>query len=150
MTSQPLPEQAPAADPASGPAPEADAIGPLGVIRILYAAGEALMTQAALHGELVRIELAEQKKRLLQMLACILLGFVGALCVLLLVAALVLAFSWNTGYRIPVAIGLVVVYGIGTGLAVWRLRTLSVQSSQAFAASREELAADLAMLRSRM
>ncbi len=150
MTGQPTEEQAPASGPETGPFPEPAAIGALDVIRILFSAGEALVAQAALHGRLVRIELAEQKKRLLQMLVCILLGFVGALCVLLLVAALVLAFSWNTDYRIHAAIGLVIVYGIGTGLAVWGFRRLSARSSQAFAATREELAADLAMLRSRM
>ncbi len=48
------------------------------------------------------------------------------------------------------AIAVVGVFALVTGLAVWRLRMLSALGSQSFAATREEIAADLALLRSRI
>lgn len=130
--------------------PDATAINPLDVVRLLRSAGAALFTQASLHGQLARVEWAEEKNRLLHMLVTGLLAFAGLLCVMLLVGALVLAFSWNSGYRIPAAIGLVVAYGLATGFAWSRFRALSARGSQSFAATREELAADLALLRSKI
>lgn len=148
MTPQPPPEES--REPDSGPAADTPPISPFAVLRALFLAGDSLLTQAALHGQLVRIEWTEQKKRLLQMLACILIGFVGLLCLLLFAGALALAFSWNTEYRIPVALTMVVVYGLVATLAWFRFRALSARSSQAFEATRDELAADLELLRSRM
>ena len=49
-----------------------------------------------------------------------------------------------------VAWGLVAAYGLIVAFAWHRLRTLSARSSQAFAATREELAADLALLKERL
>lgn len=137
-------------EPESGPAPDSTPISPFAVLRILFLAGDSLLTQATLHGQLARIEWMEQKKRLLQMLTCILIGFVGMLCVLLFAGAVALAFSWNTGYRLPVALALVFTYGLIATLAWLRFRALSARSSRAFEATRDELAADLELLRSRL
>ncbi len=129
---------------------DSPAINPLDVVRMLRSAGAALFSQAALHGQLARVEWAEEKDRLLKLLLVGLLGFAGLLCVMLFAGALVLAFSWDTAYRIPAAIALIVAYGLGTGFAWSRLQLLSAQGSQAFAATREELAADLSLLKSKL
>ncbi len=119
---------------------------PFDAIRILNSAGGALFAQARLHGQLARVEWQEEKIRLLKMLVAVLLGFVGLLCFLLFAGMAVLAFSWDSAYRIPVAVILVAVYALGTALA-WRwFKGLSARV--AFAATREELAADLALIRS--
>jgi uncharacterized membrane protein YqjE len=59
---------------------------------------------------------------------------------------LVLAFSWETAYRIQAIIALITLYGFGIGVAWRRLDSLSALSDQAFAATREELAADIALI----
>ncbi len=123
---------------------------PLDVVRILRSAGSALFAQASLHGQLARVEWAEEKSRLLQMLVFGLLGFAGLLCVLLAAGALVLALSWDTPYRIAAAVALLAVYGLIAGFAWVRLKTLSARGNQAFAATREELAADIALLKSNL
>lgn len=123
---------------------------PLDVVRILRSAGSALFTQVTLHGQLARVEWAAEKTRLLRMLVIGLLGFAGLLCVMLAAGALVLAFSWDTPYRIAAAIALLAAYGLVVGFAWIRLRALSAQSSQTFAATREELAADIALLKSNL
>ena len=130
--------------------PDATQFNPLDAVRILRSAGSALFTQATLHGQLARVEWAEEKARLLRMLVVGLLGFASLLCVMLAVGALVLAFSWDTAYRIPAAVALLAAYGLGAGFAWVRFKALSAQSSQAFAATREELAANLALLKSNL
>jgi uncharacterized membrane protein YqjE len=126
------------------------AIHPLDAIRLLRSAGGTLFSQAALHAQLARVEWEEEKGRLLKMLLVILLGFAGALCVMVFIGVLVLAFSWETAYRIPASIGLIAVYALGVVIAWRRLQALSALSGQAFAATREELAIDIAMIRSKL
>lgn len=123
---------------------------PLDVVRILRSAGAALFTQATLHGQLARVEWAEEKTRLQQMLMFGLLGFAFLMCMMLAAGAAVLAFSWDTTYRVPVAIALLAAYGLGAVYAWVRFKAFSAQGSQAFAATREELAADLALLKSNL
>ncbi len=125
-------------------------INPLDAIRLLRSAGKALFAQASLHAQLARVEWTEEKSRLQKMLAAALLGLACALCVMLIVGALALAFSWGTPYRIPVALALIAVYAAGVAVAWRRFKTLSALSGQAFAATREELAIDLAMIRSKL
>jgi len=79
-----------------------------------------------------------------------LLGFASLLCVMLFLGALLLAYSWETEYRILAVMALIAVFGLAAGIAWRRLQALSAQSSQAFAATREELAADLALLKSKL
>jgi uncharacterized membrane protein YqjE len=117
-------------------------------LRLLLAAGGALFTQAGLHGQLAQLEWAAEKVRLQQMLLTGLLGFASLLSSMIFVGALVMAMSWDTAFRIPAIIAVVAVYGLATGLAWRRLRSLSAQGKQAFAATREEFAADMALLRS--
>ena len=121
----------------------------LDAVRVLHSAGGALFVQAGLHGQLARVEWEEEKNRLLKMLAVTLLGFACLLCVLLFAGGLVLAATWETAYRIHAVAGLLVLYAVGTAAAWRRFHALSALSGQIFAASREEFAADAAMLRTR-
>ncbi len=120
----------------------------LDAVRLLHAAGGALLVQAALHGQLARLEWAHEKNRLLKMLAIALLGFASLLCVTLLISALLLALYWDTTYRIPVALALIALHGVGVGVAWHRFQGLLALGSQSFSATRKELAADIALLRS--
>lgn len=127
--------------------PDSAGINPLSAARILTSAGAALFTQATLHGELVRIEWAEERSRLLKMLVVTLLGFACLLCALLSAGALLVSVYWDTTVRIPVAMTVVAVYVLGTAIAWRRFQALSALSDHGFAATREELAADVALLR---
>ena len=84
------------------------------------------------------------------MLLTSLLGFACLLCSLLFIGALVLALTWDTALRVPSALLLVTIYLTGFGFAWHRLQGLSARSALAFAATREELAADAALLRSKL
>ncbi len=113
--------------------------------RILQAAGGPLLSQAKLHAKLAGIEWQEEKNRLLRMLAAALLGFACLLCALLFAGALALAMTWDTPYRVPTIAALVILSSLGL-VAAWRY--FKAQSAlESFAASREELAADSALLK---
>ena len=130
--------------------PDSTAINALGAIRTLRSAGGALIDQVALHGQLAQVEWGEEKNRLLRMLAGAALGFACLLCVMLSLGVLALALCWETVYRIPSAALLVALYGLGIGFAWRRFAALSALGGQSFAATRIELAADLALLRSKL
>jgi len=131
-------------------APRPASISPLDVVRILRSAGSSLLTQAGLHGQLARVEWAAEKNRLTGLLIAALIVGIGVLCTLLMAGALVLAFSWDTPYRIPAALGLVLFYAACAGFAWLRFKNLSARGREAFAGTREEIAADLALIRSRL
>jgi uncharacterized membrane protein YqjE len=118
--------------------------------RILRTAGGELCTQAALHGELARIEWAAEKQRLLRRLSLLAVGFALGACALLALGALALVLAWETPWRVTVAAALPLVYLGLAALAAWRLQVDAANSGPAFAATRQELAADLALLRSRL
>lgn len=116
-------------------------------LRLLFSAGGPLLTQAGLHGQLARLEWAEEKSRLQRMLIITLLGFASLLSSMIFIGILVIATTWDTVYRLPAIIAVVAMYGLATGFAWRRLRSLSALGIEAFAATREEFAADMALLR---
>ena len=123
------------------------ALNPLEALRMLQAAGGALFAQTLLHAELAGVEWQEEKNRLLRMLAIALLGFACLLCTLIFAGGLALATTWETAYRVPTAAALVVLFCCCT-VTAWRgFQAQAALGKQSFAASREELAADTAVLR---
>lgn len=125
----------------------AGVLGPLDAIFMLQAAGGALLVQAVLHGQLAVIAMEEEKHRLLGLLAVTLVGFACLLCALLFAGALAVSATWETGYRVHALAGLVVLFGLGTAAAWQRFGARSTAGGDAFAASREEFAADVALLK---
>jgi uncharacterized membrane protein YqjE len=114
---------------------------------MLQDAGGAMFIQALLHGQLAAIEWEEERRRLLKMLAIGLIGFACLLCAVLFMGGLAISVTWDTGYRAHALAALVLLFTFGTAVAWWRLEKRSAAGGQAFAASREELAADAAMLK---
>lgn len=122
----------------------------MAMIRLLRVTGETLAPQAGLYGQLVRVEWAQERRRLLRMLLFVLAGFAGLLGAGLLVAALVLAASWRTAFWIPSILALIALFAGVAAIAWARLQSLSRQGDQAFSATFEELGCDLAAIRSRL
>ena len=116
----------------------------------LRLAGKALFSQATLHGQLALIEWAEEKNRLLNLFMMVLLGFACLLCVMVFVGVLALRLSWATAYCIPILMLMIAIYGLGIGMAWRRFQHFYAQGSQAFSASRDELAADAALFKSKL
>jgi len=133
--------------PAPPPTTASAGLDPLDLLRILRAAGGPLFAQALLHGKLAGVEWEEEKNRLLRMLAAALFGFACLLCALLFAGGLVLAATWETAYRVPALATLVILFGFGAVAAWRRFKAWSALADQSFAASREELAADAAVLK---
>ena len=74
---------------ASPASEETASISPLDALHVLRSAGDALFDQALLYGRLLRIEWAEEKKRLLTMFMVTLLCFACLLCLMIFAGGLV-------------------------------------------------------------
>jgi uncharacterized membrane protein YqjE len=130
--------------------PESASISTAQLLRIVHTAGGALLLQTGLYGQLLRLEWAQEKARLLKLVMATLLGCVCLLGLLAALGTLLLAVYWDTPYRIRAVSALVIACGLGVALAWRSFRTQSALGSGRFAASRSELAADLKLLRSQL
>jgi uncharacterized membrane protein YqjE len=118
--------------------------------QLLRSAASALLAQGALHAELAQVEWAEEKRRLLRMVITLLAGSLCLFCGLCSFSAAALVYSRDTPWQNPVLLGLVLFY-CGATLTAWRhFLSLAARGNQAFADTRAELAADLALIRSRL
>lgn len=124
-------------------------MNPMRVLHILRLAGAALFSQAALHGQLLRVEWAEEKSRLTSLAAVAAIGMACLLCMMMFAGGLIVALSWDSAYRIAAVVGVIVLYALGVVIAWYKVKALAAQGAQAFAATREELAADFEVFRSR-
>jgi uncharacterized membrane protein YqjE len=129
---------------------EAASINTAELLRMLRTAGGAMLLQAGLHGQLLRVEWAQEKSRLLKLVMATLLGFVSVLGLLATLGILVLAIYWDTPYRILAVLALVALCALGMAFAWRQCRSQAALGSNSFAASRSELAADLELLRSQL
>ena len=123
---------------------------PLSAFRLLRSAGGALFAQAALHSQLARVEWAEEKIRLTRIAIAAVLAVLSALCLLLLVSLIVLALSWNTPYQMVVIAAVLLVYILLLAISARVLSRQIALGALSFAATREEIAADLAMIKARL
>ncbi len=145
MTATVVPQSDPTAPEAH--TDSATFINPLMVLHLLRSAGGGLLAQLALYGQLFNVEWALEKRRLFRTVVTGMLAFALLLCLLSLVVVLVLALSWDTPYRIPAVIALVLATTSALAI-VWRhFMMLQLQGQQAFIAIRQELADDLALLK---
>lgn len=109
--------------------------------------GGALLTQATLHAELLGEAWLVEKDRLRGLAVASLLLATCLICTSLAVGALVVSISWDTAQRVPIVAGLLIAYGLAT-VAAWRSLSRQVLiRNEVLAASRDELAADLRLLR---
>ncbi len=123
---------------------------PLGIIRLLRATANALVTQLELYGQLARIEWEQEKNRMMRMLAIALLGFACLLCFLLFMGILAITVTWATDYRIATIIAFMALYALGFASAWYQVKRLAARGSETFAATREEMTADLALIKSKL
>lgn len=123
---------------------------PLSALRLLRSAGGALFAQAALHGQLARVEWEEEKIRLMRIAIAALISLVSAICLLLLGSLVVVALSWNTAFQIPVVSAVLALYLLAFFFAMRTLTRQIALGSLSFAATREEIAADLALLKAKL
>lgn len=120
----------------------------LDAVRILRSAGGALLDQAALHGQLAQLEWEQEKTRLLRMLFVILLGVSCLICAMLFAGAVLLMAAWQTQYRLHAAAALTLIFALGVAIAWRRFQAWSALGGRVFETSREQFAADRAVLTS--
>lgn len=122
----------------------------LEIIQRLRALAKIVFAQLELHGKLAKVEWAEEKHRLQQLFITALVAFSCLLCALLFAGFFVIALSWDTDYRLIAIAGTFGFYSLVLGYCIYRFSLLAARGSLTFAATREEVAADLALLRSQL
>ncbi len=142
--------ESPEAGPADLLVADVSGVNAMRVLRLLRSASAAVFAQANLHSRLAGIEWAQEKRRLAWMLIALLFAMACLLCLLLVGGAVLLLAFWDSTHRASAIIALLAIYGLGALLAGWLITVLSRQGGQAFAATREEIAADIAMIRSKL
>lgn len=120
------------------------------VIQRLRTTAKIIIERLELHGKLISVEWAEEKQRLAQLLVVLLLGMSCMFCLILFVGVLTVALGWATEYRIITIATILSLYAAGLVLCVYRFRILVFRGANAFAATREEISADLALIRSQL
>jgi len=136
--------------PESTSASASASFNPLSALRLLRSAGKALLGQAGLYGQLARLEWVEEKHRLMKMLVAGMLLFACLLCFMFFAGFLVLALSWNTPYFFAAIILMIAIYALGLGIAMHILKTHASQGEKSFMATRQEFAADIALIKSKL
>jgi len=122
----------------------------LEIIQRLRALAKILFVQLELHGKLAKVEWAEEKNRLQQLFTMAGVGFACLLCALLFAGVFVVALGWDSDYRLVTIAAMFGLYSLGLAYCIYRISVLAARGAITFAATREEIAADLALIRSQL
>jgi len=109
-----------------------------------------LFAQLELRGRLIKIEWLQEKNRIQQIMCFALVGFAFLICSLLSLGFFVIAISWTSEYRLISIAMVFAFYMAGLGYCWIKLNTLMAKAVNSFAVTREEFAADLALIRSQL
>lgn len=120
-------------------------IHPLEWMRFVQASLPTLVDHARLTLELADLEWQQEKQRLRRVTLMVALAAVSGLFFVAVVTAVIILLTWLTPYRFVAIALLLLIYALGVGWAVLRLRRLS--GNESFAATRAELARDMALFR---
>jgi uncharacterized membrane protein YqjE len=110
----------------------------------------AFSAQAALHGQLARLEWAVETARWARMAVAGLLAFASALCLLLAIGAVALLWFWNTQYRVGGCVAVVLGYAVLLMVCLRSLQNSIREGANSFSATRVEIAADIALLKANL
>jgi len=109
----------------------------------------ALLEQGSLYSQLAWVELAVEKRRLMRMLLLLLVGVSLLTSLLVSLTIVLLLISWDTPNRGSVLIFAGIVYCAGFIAILLGFNALARKGNMAFSDTREELAEDLELIRSR-
>ncbi len=118
---------------------------PGGVFHSLRNIGPSLIGLLRTRLELFGIELAEEKERAAQLALVAAFGLLFGGLTLLMLNVLVLVHFWHT-HRYEAILALIVLYGGGVVLCLWRLQATLAARPPMFEATMAELKADLEAL----
>jgi uncharacterized membrane protein YqjE len=116
------------------------------LIALRHFAG-ALLAHFAARGELLAVEIAEEKQRLFESAIAVGLLVLTAVLALVFAGVLLIVWAWDTEYRMPVAVLLPVAFAlIAIGSYAW-LRHLTSRATALFKTSLGDLRRDAEELR---
>lgn len=120
------------------------------MMQLFSSASDALFAQANLHRELAIIEWEEEKERLSHMLTAFLIGFSCFICLLFFLGILTITLFWSTDYQWVSILTLSALYGLVTYFSWKRFMVEAKRPGRFFTTTREEIAADLSMIKNNL
>lgn len=115
-----------------------------------FSAADAFFVQVGLHAQLARVEFAEEKNRLTRMAIAGFIGFISAQCLLSSLGLILLVLGSRTPYEFPVMAAVLLGYISLCAGAAHIFKRQAALGASSFAATRQEIFADLAMLRAKL
>lgn len=122
----------------------------LELIRRLRASAAIVLMQMELHGRLACVEWQKEKNRLQQLIVFGTLGLIFSFCCALSIGLVILAAAWPTEYRWWAVAGVIGFYLLGVIVCYLRCKHYAALGKNSFKATREEIAADIALIRSQL
>jgi uncharacterized membrane protein YqjE len=120
---------------------------PSSLLSLAKKIGATALMAAQNRGELLLVELREEETRLIELLIWVAaVGFLGAMFVLTLTAAIILLFPEH--WRVYAAMGFSAFYLLGTVLALLNLKAILKSAKAPFPSSLDEIRKDRAWLES--
>lgn len=124
-----------------------DRTGFMDSLRTLRSLSGAVSSQAGLYVQLAQLEWEQERERLVAMFLMLVIALLACWFLLLIGSALVLIAAWQTEYRLTAVYGLLGCYFAAAVFSLWRLKRLLAQGKHSFSSLREELAADIAVIK---
>jgi len=122
---------------------------PSGVLLAVEKLGAVLLDTLHDRVALISVEIQEEKQRMLQMLAWLSAAIVAGTLAIIFASLTLVYLSWETA-RIPVLIGLTLLYAVATAGLVWGLNAFLARQRPPFSTTLEELREDRACLRKKV
>lgn len=123
-------------------------INPLSILQALRSAGSGVLSLVSLYLDLAQVEWALEKARITSLLTTILTGFAFLLSGLTAATVIICVLSWETPFRGIAITGLVFFYTAALAIIWRRVNALLAVRHSAFGTLRDELATDMAMIKS--
>ena len=132
---------------AVSPSTDDDRTGFMESLRTLRSLSSAVSSQAGLYVQLAQLEWERERERLIAIFVMLIIVLFACWFLLVLGSALALVLAWHTEYRELAIYSLLGVYFVAIVLSLWRLKRLVNQGKHAFSSLREDLAADIAVIK---
>lgn len=127
-----------------------DSTSMMDMLRALSSIKNTVEAQAGLYSQLLQLEWEEQKRRYTRIMCLLAIAFFCLGCFFIFAGVFFLVLIWDHELRNWFIAAMLVVYALIALIAILRMRSLQASWGRPFAAVRDELKADLDIIKSRL
>lgn len=127
-----------------------DSTSVMNVLRALNSVKNTVEAQSGLYSQLFQLEWEEQRRRYNRILLLLAIAFFSFGCFMVFAGVFFLVLIWDHELRNWYIGGMLCVYALVAIIAIMRIKSLQASWGRPFAAVRDELKADLDVIKSRL